>query len=123
MRSHILCEVFKDFGVVLAESKTKTMSWGTSEEIRKMTFLIEANGQKLENVREFRYLGHLMSDDPKNTKYLTHQITSAYNKYHEWKHVFHDYRINLSCRVKMAEAVVRNRLVYGLQTERLNKNQ
>ena len=74
---HILNEVFADFGVKLSESKTKTMTWNTDETIKESYSLIEINGKLIENVREFRYLGHLMTDDPKNPKYIQYQIGSA----------------------------------------------
>jgi len=64
-----------------------------------------------------------MSDDPKNPKYLQYQIGSAYAKWCEFKDVLLDKKINLNSRVKMAEAMVRSRLVYAVQTERLSAAQ
>ena len=116
----ILNEVFRDFGVRLSESKTKTMTWNTTEEIKTTNSLIQIDDKPIENVREFWYLGHLTTDEIKNQKFLQTQIGSAYGKWNEFKDIFLDHKINLNSRVKMAEAMVRARLVYSVQTERLS---
>ena len=115
----IVNEVFVDFGIRMSETKTKTMTWHTSDLIKTTDSLVKINNIDIENVSEFRYLGHLLTDDPKNLKFLQQQINSAYGKWHEFKDVFSDKRINLHCRVKMAESIIRSRLVYGVQTENL----
>ena len=95
----ILVETFTEFGLTMSESKTKTMSFNTDEDTKNAATLLKINGFELENVHVFRYLGHHLSDDPKNPKYLQQQIGGAYGKWNEYKHVFKDKRINLKTRI------------------------
>ena len=115
----ILNEVFCDFSIKLSESKTKTMTWNTTEDIKTSESLIHIDNKPIENVREFWYLGHLTTDEIKNQKFLQTQIGSAFGKWNEFKDIFLDHKINLKSRIMMAEAMVRARLVYSVQTERL----
>ena len=119
----ILNETFTEFGLTLSESKTKTMTWHTSEETRNSKSLLKINEIDIENVHLFKYLGHHLSDDPKEAKYLQQQIGSAYGKWNEYKHVFKDKRINLKTRVKIAQSMVRSRLTYAIETARLKSDQ
>ena len=119
----IINDTFLDFGMKLSESKTKTMSWNTNSEVKSSKSLIRINDKNIENVNDFRYLGHWITDCEVNEKYLQQQINSAYAKWHEFKDVFKDKSIYLFTRVKMAESMIRSRLVYGIETERLKKKQ
>ena len=58
----VIAEKFKNFGVKLAESKTVTMTWNTTEDIMEEKTLISVNGTDLQNIREFRYLGHTLTN-------------------------------------------------------------
>ena len=119
----ILVETFIEFGLTMSESKTKTMSFNTDEDTKNSKTILKINGFELENVHLFRYLGHVLSDDPKEPKYLKQQIGSAYGKWNEFKAVFKDKRINLKTRIMIAESMVRSRLVYAVETERLSVKQ
>ena len=78
--------------------------------------LISLRNQPTENVRSFKYLGHVLCNDPsKSSAFLVHQIYSAYAKWNEMKSFFLDKRIFLSTRVKFLEACVRSRLLYSVQ--------
>ena len=80
--------------------------------------IISVNGKTLKNVREFRYLGHKLTNESK-PKFLTAQIGLAYAAWNDHKKVLTDQRIKLWIRVKIAESLIRSRLVYALQTDRL----
>ncbi len=78
--------------------------------------LISLNNSPLKNVREFKYLGHKISNHATlNQSHLTHSIASAFQKWNELKHVLTDNRIKMSTRVRFLEACVRSRLVYSIQ--------
>ena len=119
----IMVETFKEFGLTMSESKTQTMTWNTAEEVKSSKTLIKVDGFELENVRTFRYLGCVLSDNQKDDQFIKHQITSAYKKWHEYKNVFTDKRINLMSRVMIAESMVRSRLTYAVETQRLKNDQ
>ena len=115
----IITETFQNFGLTLSTSKTETMSWRTPENFKNESTIISVNNEPLKNVRKFKYLGDWLSDDIQNNSMLSYQFGSAYAKWNEWKDVLTDYRIKLKTRVKFAESVIRSRLTYAVQTDRL----
>ena len=83
--------------------------------------LISLNNEPIGNVKQFKYLGHVLANEKSNTSaFLTHQISSAYAKWNEMKNVLLDKRIHLSTRVRFLEACVRTRLLYSVQAWSLN---
>ena len=76
-------------------------------------------GTTIENVRQFKYLGHLLSNE-KTQNFLNHQIASAYAKWSEMKDIFLDQKIHLKIRVRYLEACVRSRLLYSVQSWHLS---
>ena len=119
----IIVETFKNFGLTLSCKKTETMSWNTPENVQLETSLISVNNTNLKNVRKFKYLGHWLSDNLHKTACLGHQFGAAYQKWNEWKNVLTNQRIKLVTRVKFAESVIRSRLTYAVQTDRLKAGQ
>ena len=119
---NIIAGKFEDFGMVLAETKTVTMTWNTSDETMKTESLISVNGTPLSNLREFKYLGHVLTNE-KKAKFLSAQIGLAYGAWNELKTTLTDHNIYLKTRVRIAESVFRSRLTYALQTDRLLPSQ
>ena len=115
----IINETFKNFGLTLAETKTKTMSWKTPEHIQIQPTMLSVNATPIENVDKFKYLGHWLHQNPNSKSYLNQQFGAAYGKWNEWKSVLTDHKIKLCTRVKFAESVIRSRLCYAVQTDRL----
>lgn len=115
----IVLNTFTDYGLTLATDKTFTMTWNTAETVREQKSLIQVGGEDLGNVRQFRYLGHVLTDDPKRPQYITNQIGFAWSKWAEIKGVLCDREISLWIRVRMLETMIRSRLVYAVQSDRL----
>ena len=93
------------------------MAFNVPEEIKAKPSLISLGGVALKNVRVFKYLGHMITnndDDPSH--YLSFRISSAFQKWNELKHVLTDNRIRMSTRVKFLEACIRMRLLYSVQS-------
>ena len=64
--------------LLLQRKKTKTMSFNVSEEVMKRKSLISLNSEPIENVRNFKYLGHVLSNETNNlSAFIYHQIASA----------------------------------------------
>ena len=98
--TNIYDATFSRFGLTIACDKTKTMSFNVSKEIMQKETLISLKNEPIGNVRQFKYLGHVLSNEKSNTSaFLTHQISSAYAKWNEMKNVLLDKRIHLSTRV------------------------
>ena len=114
---------FTEFDLRVVESKTVTMTWRTTPDIEEATTLIRLNSKDLKNVRSFHYLGHWLTDDPKHPKYLNQQVGAAQGTWSKDRRFYTDKDINLHTRVKVAEARVRSRLTYALQSDRLTGRQ
>ena len=115
-------ETFSRFGLTIATDKTQTLSFNVPEEVMNAKSLISLREEPIENVRRFKYLGHVLSNEVPNnaSAFLNHQISSAFSKWNEMKSVLLDKRIFLSTRVKLLEACVRSRLLYSVQAWQLN---
>ena len=114
---NIYDRTFMRFGLKIAASKTETMAFNVSEDIKAKPSLISMGNVPLKNVRKFKYLGHMVTnldDDPSH--FLSFRIASAFQKWNELKHVFTDKRIFMSTRIKLLEACVRSRLLYSSQS-------
>ena len=100
-------ETFSRFGLTIAIDKTQTISFNVPEDVMKEKSLLTLRNEPIENVRSFKYLGHVLSNENSNTAaFINHQIASAYSKWNELKSVLLDKRIFLSTRVKFLEACV-----------------
>ena len=110
---------FSRFGLTIAIDKTKTLAFNVSEDVMNNKAVISLRNEPIENVRLFKYLGHVLcNESSKSSAFLNHHISSAYAKWNEMKSVFLDKRIFLSTRVKFLEACVRNLALFctGLAT-------
>ena len=105
--------------MTIAADKTKTLPFNASEEISSAESLISMNNEKIENVSQFRYLGHVISNKCSND-FLKHQIAAAYTKWAEMKDVLTDREIHLHTRIHLLEACVRTRLLYSVQAWKLS---
>ena len=82
------------FGLTVANDKTQTLAYNVSEDVMSSKSLISLRNEPIENVRSFKYLGHVLcNDSSKSSAFLIHQISSAYAKWNEMKSVFLDKRI------------------------------
>ena len=114
---NIYDQTFLRFGLQMSYGKTETMAFNVPEDIKAKKSLFSIGDVPIKNVRTFKYLGHVITnndDDPSH--YLSFRISSAYQKWNELKHVFTDKRIFMSTRVKLLEACVRSRLLYSCQS-------
>ncbi len=75
---HIYDTNFTRFGLTIALDKTKTISFNVSEELMNSKSLISLKNQPIENVRQFKYLGHVLSNETFYTSaFITTQIPQS----------------------------------------------
>ena len=81
------------------------MAYNVSEQIKAKVSLISIGDIALKNVRNFKYLGHMIANNEKDpSHFLSFRISSAFQKWTELKHVLTE-KINLlSTRLKILEA-------------------
>ena len=111
---------FSRFGLQLSYSKTKTMAYNVDESIKEKESLLNVNGVSIENVRQFCYLGHLLTNTKEPASFLHQRIASAYQKWGELKTMLTDKDIFLTTRMKVLNACVRSRLLYSVQAWQLS---
>ena len=112
-------KTFTRFGLTIALDKTKTIVFNVDESCMCSETLISLRDTPIENVRQFKYLGHMLSNENSQT-FLNHQIASAYSKWSEMKNILLDHRIYLKTRIRYLEACVRSRLLYSVQSWQLS---
>ena len=112
-------KTFSRYGLAIALDKTKTIVFNVDESVMAKDSLLSLRGSNIENVRQFKYLGHVLSNENAQS-FLNHQIASAYSKWSEMKNILLDHRIYLKIRVRYLEACVRSRLLYSVQSWQLS---
>ena len=101
------------FGLNISFKKTKTQVFN-DENMAAKASLIKVAGHKIENVRQFTYLGHVF-DNRGVTSATEHRRARASAKFHQLREVLCDINVNRRTRWKLLEACVIPRLLYGLQ--------
>ena len=110
---NILYNTCLRYGLNVSFKKTKTQVFHDKELAAKPS-LINVNGNDIENVREFTYLGHVFSnEDPASS--IDYRISRANAKFQQLKEVLCDPKVNKKTRWKLMESCVAPRLLYGLQ--------
>ena len=105
---------FSRFGLTIAIDKTQTLAFNVSEEVKSMKSLITLRNEPIDNVRSFKYLGHVLSNKLENSSaFINHQISSAYAKWNEMKSVFLDKRIFYPPEINFWKRVCVSRLLYS----------
>ena len=72
---------YSRFGLTIAIDKTQTLAYNVSKDVMSSKSLISLRNQPIENVRSFKYLGHVLCNDPSKPsvflviKYLVHMLS------------------------------------------------
>ena len=101
-------------GLSMNTSKTKILTNGEPKDI------IVAN-EKIEYVREYVYLGQLVSFENNTGKEVQRRITLAWKKYWSLKEIMKNSTINLNIKKKIYDITILPCLSYGCQTWSLRK--
>jgi len=110
-------DTFSRFGLTIANDKTKTLSYNVPEEVMASSSLITLTGEPIENVRQFKYLGHMLSNESStssNSKYLFEM---------ERIKIHTAGQTNIFICKTFLEACMRSRLLYSVQAWQLNASE
>ena len=91
-------------------------------ELAKEALLFNIQGNEIENVQTFTYLGHVISSNEVNCS-TEKRIVSATNKFSEMKNVLTDTNVYMRTKRKILEACVRSRHTYATQAALPNEKQ
>ena len=89
------------------------------------TSIASINGEKLENVLGYRYLGCEINANESNTgeNEINLRIDAGEIKFYSLTHQFLNQKMNLKIRVNMLNSLVRSRIVHACQTWILSQAQ
>ena len=118
---NIINDTCNRFGLTVSFKKNKTQVFN-NDELAKKSSLVSIQGNDIENVLNFTYLGHVITID-ENNGFTEHRIASATSKFNELRKVLTDTNVHMCTRKKLLEACVRSRLVYGTQASLPNEKQ
>ena len=99
------------YGMEISTEKTKLMTNNT----RGINTEIKVNGQKLETVTSFKYLGSVMTDEGSKPKILSRiaQATAALTRL---KPVWNDRSISLSSKIQLMRSLVTSIFLYACES-------
>jgi len=120
----ILDETFQKFSLSINSKKTKTMILNhqfTGEAYPET--VCQLNGNNIDNVKTFIYLGSCIKYDEPNTgnTEIELRIDYAENSLYQYSKKFFNQKISIKTRVQIMNSMVRSRLVYGCQTWSMTK--
>ena len=118
---NIINDTCNRFGLTISFKKTKTQVFNNAE-LAKEASLFNMQGNEIENVQIFTYLGHVISSNEVNC-FTEKRIVSATNKFNEMRNVLTDTNLYMRTKRKILEACVRSRLTYATQAVLLNEEQ
>ena len=112
-----ISETGKKFGLIINESKTKTMAIAKNKEICE----IKLNNSNLEQVDQFSYLGSVVSEDGSCVPDVTSRIGKAAAVFGNLKTIWKSKDILIKTKIYIYETLVLPILLYGSECWTLRK--
>ena len=94
--------------------KTKSMVFSRNKDIPKLKLLI--NGNEIEQVKSFQYLGGLVTEDGRCECELNRRIAVAKNNFSKMSRILTDHDMSLATKIRLAQCYVWSSLLYGCET-------
>lgn len=107
----------QDFGLFINMDKTKVMVMGETSEVD-----IQINGQKLECVEQFVYLGSLITKDNDCSKEIRRRIGIANGSFGALNKIWKSGEVSITKKLMMLESCVMSALMYACETWTMKKN-
>lgn len=103
-------------GLHMNPQKTKVMTNGIQEPIL-------VNNNTIEYVKEYVYLGQLISPNDSMTKEVQRRVINAWKRYWSFKEIMKNKQVNIQIKRKLFNVCILPILTYGCQTWSLTKKQ
>jgi len=113
-----LNEVVERYGMRINKTKTKVMKIGKGEYEQ---LLINIDGQVLEQVQQFKYLGSLLTEDGRSEKEVRVRIAMAKDAFNKHQKLFTG-KTNRNLKKRLIKTLVWSVLLYGSETWTLKKD-
>jgi hypothetical protein len=111
-------EVAQKLGLVINEDKTKFME-ATSEPSGKVSITI--NNYKFEIVKEFKYLGTIVTSDNNISAEINSRTLMANKCYYGLKNQLQSHYLSRDTKCKLYKTLIRPVITYGSESWTLNK--
>ncbi|CAH2267750.1 jg15167 [Pararge aegeria aegeria] len=107
-----VASVSAEYGININTKKTKFMEISRTPELINSLYL---NGQVLERVSKFRYLGTMVDDKGDHSLEVRCRIEQARNTFSRLKRVLCDRNLSIALRTRIARCYVFSVLLYGVE--------
>ena len=108
-----------EFGLDMNIKKTKTMVISKKSAIPLVNIYV--NNDRLEQVKNFKYLGQTIFDDGKCLDEIKQRIGIAKARFHAMSKVLKSRKISITTRMRLVRCYVYSALCYGCETWDINK--
>eukprot|EP00794_Sanderia_malayensis_P002427 gene2427-2794_t len=108
-------------GMKMNKKKTKIMCNGIAKKRRRKGIMID--GEQLEEVDEYKYLGRLLTSGNEMAKEIDERITSAWKRFGQYSTFMRDQRMPLCLKRKITNTVILPSMTYGAETWSLTNHQ
>ena len=104
----------KRFGMIISAEKTKSMQFDRTTDQVEMK--VEVNGADVEQVKHFKYLGSLFTNDGRLQKEIETRTTIATSALARTKNIWKDHNITIRSKYRLLRALVISCFLYGCET-------
>eukprot|EP00794_Sanderia_malayensis_P006797 gene6797-7563_t len=111
----------REDGMKMNKKKTKIMCNGIAKKRRRKGIMID--GEQLEEVDEYKYLGRLLTSGNEMAKEVDERITSAWKRFGQYSTFMRDQRMPLCLKRKIMNTVILPSMTYGAETWSLTNHQ
>jgi len=105
-------------GLKINAKKSKVMRVNAKNDQR-----IEINGEQVEEVEEFVYLGALLDKEGGTTKDIQHRLSKARQAFYRMRRIWGTSEIGRKTKVQLFKTIVRSVLMYGCEAWKLTKTE
>ena len=109
----------KHFGMKMNIKKTKTMVISQKVEAPKVNITLD--GQPVEQVERFVYLGQLITENGKCDEKIRRRVEIARTAYIKMRNLFTNPKLSTSARLRLIKCYVWSNLLYGVETWTISK--
>ena len=114
----LMDSIAKKYGMEISPEKSKIMVTGECDQ--KFQTTITVNGKELEQVKQFRYLGALITEDSKSNREIKARIGAATNALVKLDKVIKDRTLKTKTKMRIIRSIVTSTVLYGCESWTLN---
>ena len=111
---NILVNASDKMGLSLNVKKTECMV--VNKERNDLTFELKSKNESIKQVKQFKYLGAIISNDVKDTTEIKHRIACAKGAFHKLKTVLTNSKISLKTKLQLINTYVLSALLYACES-------